>query len=63
MISQEQLRREPGFWAALKMGAGTMIGASPEWRIGNMLFASVPNIGADCARSSALMVRHCLPER
>lgn len=27
MNAQENLRREPGFWAALTIGAGTMIGA------------------------------------
>jgi len=35
----------------------TIIGASQEWRLKNMLFGSIPDVIADRARSSVLMVR------
>ncbi len=56
MTAQKQLRRELGFWAALT------IGASHEWRIRNVLFGSIPDIVADYAQCSVLMVRRYLLE-
>ncbi len=40
-----------------------IIGASHEWRIRNVLFGSIPDIVADYARCSVLMVRRHLLER
>jgi nucleotide-binding universal stress UspA family protein len=39
-----------------------IIGASEEWRIRNVLFGSVPDLVADSAPCSVLMVRRFLPE-
>jgi nucleotide-binding universal stress UspA family protein len=38
-----------------------IIGASNEWRIRNVLFGSIPDIVADHALCSVLMVRRYLP--
>jgi nucleotide-binding universal stress UspA family protein len=40
-----------------------IIGASHEWRIRNFLFGSIPDIVADHAQCSVLMVRRYLLER
>lgn len=40
-----------------------IIGASHEWRIRNFLFGSIPDVVADYADCSVLMVRRYLPER
>jgi nucleotide-binding universal stress UspA family protein len=63
-LSQQHESVSSGLQASLdgKQYDMVIIGASEEWRIRNVLFGSIPDLVADYANCSVLMVRRYLPD-